>query len=378
MRSVAAAVLVAAGLPQVANALRATGRDNSDCTPVVFEHTDASLHVRTMVVQDSTFQRMLVLTPEDDKSEPCELRWWLDHNPQGMIKCNNGPDGPPTESVGGVCKPEDCKSDPYRVELGYVRTMLASTLYSPDVHALAAICVELGCRSRIVRTRVAGTLLEAAPEVKWTARPAPRRVLVIGLGTSTMALWLRAALPDTELHIAELSPSVVAAAPCFGLNTSDPMLKIHTGDGRATLEASADRSFDAILLDAYDSNAMLPDCFQTQEFFAMAKSKLSFGGALSLNLVSNEGMMSVLSSLMSNFEAKRVFTGNAPGAEGVQNVITAFAPGRLAGGSAPRPGSASEQGHRWFDAAAFRHVHMANVAKAQPFKDAKKCPAAAK
>ena len=26
-----------------------------------------------------------------------------------------------------------------------------------------------------------------------------------------------------------------------------------------------------------------------------------------------EGMMSVLSSLMSNFEAKRVFTGNAPG-----------------------------------------------------------------
>ena len=32
---------------QVASALRATGRDNSDCTPVVFEHTDASLHVRS-------------------------------------------------------------------------------------------------------------------------------------------------------------------------------------------------------------------------------------------------------------------------------------------------------------------------------------------
>lgn len=315
---------------------------------------------------------MLVLTPDADTSEPCELKWWLDHNPQGMVKCASG--SAPVATGSGACAPENCKSDPGHVELGYVRTMLASAIFEPQTHEMSAICVEMGCRSRIVRTRVAGTLLEAAPTVRWSARPTPKRIFVIGLGTSTMALWLRAALPHTELHVAELSPSVVAAAPCFGLNTSDPLLHLHTGDGRKVLEGSAERSYDAILVDAFDSNASLPDCLATQEFFALAGRKLAAGGALSLNLIANEGMLNVVKSLTSNFESKKVFVGQAPGAEGIQQVITAFAPGRAGLGA----GTASEQAHRWFDAAQYHHLHnAAELGKVHAFKDAAKCPAAA-
>merc|ERR1719473_1063214 len=106
---------------------------------------------------------------------------------------------------------------------------------------MSALCIELGCRSRITRTRVVGTLLEAAPEAKWTTRAPLERVLVIGLGSSTMALWLRNHLPDTELHVAELVPGVAAAAPCFGLDSQskqDKQLHLHVGDGRSALENS--------------------------------------------------------------------------------------------------------------------------------------------
>mmetsp|Transcript_88626 Transcript_88626/g.228582 ORF Transcript_88626/g.228582 Transcript_88626/m.228582 type:complete len:378 (-) Transcript_88626:79-1212(-) len=372
-RPLAVTTLLVAASSLHVSALRAAARqaDNASCSAVVFERTDASLRVRTMVVQDSESQRMLVLTPDTDTSQPCALRWWLEHNPQGMVKCENGP---PAIASDGACLPEHCKSDPHKVELGYVRTMLASAVFMPEQHDLSAICVELGCRSRIVRTRVAGTLLETAPEVRWAARPTPQRVFVIGLGTSTMALWLRASLPRTELHVAELSPSVVAAAPCFGLNTSDPLLHLHTGDGRAILEAGADGAYDAILVDAFDSNASLPDCFQTQEFFALARRKLAPGGALSLNLIAGDEMLHILKSLVSNFESKKVFAGGAPGAEGIQSVITAFAPGRP---GTPGAGVAPEQARQWFGAARYRHLHLAKLVNIGALEDSVKCPAAA-
>lgn len=348
----------------------------SDCNNVVFDRTDAELHVRTMVVEDSNRQRMLVLTSDNDTSLPCKPRWWLDHNPQGAIQCAPAPahGGP---STGNSCDLTQCKADASDVQLGYVRTMLASTIFVPQPHTMSAICIELGCRSRITRQRV-GSLL-AAPTVQWAPRSRVQRMLVIGLGSSTMALWVRQQLPDTELHIAELVPGVAAAAPCFGLDTKngkDNRLHMHVGDGRSVLENSVGK-FDVILVDAFDKDASLPPCFRTKEFFAAARQKLTPGGAISFNLFSDgDSKIRIVKALSGSFDASHIWVGDAPGAVGIQEVITAFTPGHPSthSGSDTKAPSTGRARH-WWDSAHYRQLKFEALPKDdRAFEDLTECP----
>jgi len=358
------------------------GADYSDCNAVVFDQVDKDLHVRTMVVEDYTRQRSLILVPENDTSMPCKPRWWLDHNPQGVVQCLNKLPGagPPAETAVGqrvACAASECQADPSQIELGYVRTMLASAVFQPPApHTMSALCIELGCKSRIRRTRVEGSLLEKAPEAKWTTRAPLERVLVIGLGSSTMALWLRNHLPETELHVAELVPGVAAAAPCFGLHTngSDALLHLHVGDGRGKLESFPDGHFDAILVDAFDRDASLPPCFRTRQFFESAKRKLTPGGSMSFNLFADgRSAARIIKALSLNFDASRIWVGNAPGAEGIQEVVTATTGGHPSAQHPATP-AAVAQSKRWFDAAHFRLLPSTLVTKYEAFEDRTECP----
>lgn len=354
---------------------------DSDCQPVVFDHVDKDLHVRTMVVEDSSRQRTLILVPDNDTSMPCRPRWWLDHNPQGVVQClNKAGASPKAQSQAGrrgSCDVAECQADASDIELGYVRTMLASAVFQPPApHTMSALCIELGCRSRITRTRVVGTLLEAAPEAKWTTRAPLERILVIGLGSSTMAIWLRNHLPDTELHVAELVPGVAAAAPCFGLQTngSDPLLHLHVGDGRKTMESFSDGHFDAILVDAFDRDASLPPCFRTREFFEAARRKLTPDGALSFNLFADgKSATRIARALSLTFEPSRIWVGNAPGAEGIQEVVTAFSAGHPSAKHPATPAAVAQAKH-WFDKAQFRLLPSSHLANYEAFQDATECP----
>jgi len=285
-----------------------------------------------------------------------------------------------------ACDVAQCQVNPMMVELGYVRTMLASTAFTPQVRTMSAICIELGCRSRVRRASLPTTLLQAAPEMKWVPRPQPRRILVIGLGSSTMALWLRQAFPQTQLDVAELAPGVARAATCFGLNTSDPGLHIHVRDGRSFLETSSEGAYDAILVDAFDSNASLPPCFRTRGFFETARHKLAPGGALSLNLLMGRPAMGVLQSLASAFQSDggHIWVGAAPGARGIQNVITAFAPGHartLPGTSGARPDTSDTSqpftfAQDWFASANYHALDAKVLAGVKTFEDKTECPSA--
>jgi hypothetical protein len=402
MKSVRCSLLVAGVMTSLATAVAVlpvhrppAGDSECDTTnTVVFDRTDAAFSVRTMVIQDTDKQRMLVLTDSTDHSRPCQLRWWLDHNPQGVIQCSTGAaaSGHAEESSSGAngtaaCLPGGCLADVSHVELGYVRTMLVSAAYAPVLPRarLSAICIALGCRTRITHTHVPGTFLEdgGAPssqpgkprEVHWAPRARAQKMLVIGLGTSTMALWLRRNLPDTELHVAELLPGVAAAAPCFGLNANDPKLHIHVGDGREFLAGSADGSYDSILVDAFDANASLPVCFRTQEFFAVARRKLAAGGALVLNLLlGGKDSLRVVRSLKTQFDDDRVFVGEAPGAEGIQNIVTAFATGSLRGPGAS-PASPPAATTKWLADARFRPIRSDAFKGVAVLEDTTVCPA---
>jgi len=347
---------------------------HEDCNglnQVVFDRVDVALRTRTLVVEDSQRQRMLILMADSDRSVPCQLQWWLDHNPQGVIQCTNAQPATGAEA----CAPSQCGADASRIELGYVRTMLASALFMPQQHTMSALCVAMGCQSHVIRTKPgAGSLLEETSP--WQGRVSPKRVLVLGLGSSTMALWLRASLPKTELHVAELVPNVVAAAPCFGLDNTDPLLKLHVADGRQFLQNGTSQDFDAILVDAFDPNASLPACLRTQQFFAAARKRLVPGGALVLNLLSGEKSLQILKALAVNFDAHNLWIGRAPGADGIQDVVTAFAPGRRQESVGPQTvqASAQAQAQEWLASAQFHQLKSGTLNSVHAFQDATECP----
>lgn len=352
--------------------------DDSDCETVVYDATDDKLDLRTMVVEDHAFQRSLVVMSAKDTSQPCQLDWWLKHNPQGLIKCQNDAKSVDVDVLkhGRACKPSDCQGDPDDVINGYVRTMLASAVMTPQSHQMSAICIELGCKAKIKRTKLSGGFLQSDDQsddkpAPWVPRQSPKEILVIGLGSSTMALWLRKHFPDTTLHVAELVPQVVEAAPCFSLNTSDPALHLHTGDGRAFLQSSRDGQYDAILIDAFDPDASLPPCFRTHEFFSLAKSKLSDGGAISFNLLNTKASLQVLKGLAANFAADRLWVGQAPGAVGVQEVIVGFTDGHAA--SADDSRKAPQSAVQWFDGAEFLPLRSDVLDGVESFEDATQC-----
>jgi len=369
-------VVVTTLLGHASALLLSSPAQDPDCNRVVFDRVDKELHVRTMVVEDSNRQRMLVLTAENDTSMPCRPRWWLDHNPQGVVQCV-GSSQDMKEDKAASCDVVQCKADAADVQLGYVRTMLASAIFMPQSHTMSAICIELGCRSRITKSHV-GTLLET-DKVQWVPRSHVQRVLIIGLGSSTMALWMRQQLPDTELHVAELVPGVAAAAPCFGLDSAsghDAKLNLHVGDGRSVLEQSKDGMFDAILVDAFDHDASLPPCFRTAEFFSIARRKLLPGGALSFNLYSDgRSKARIVKALTANFDTSHIWVGDAPGAEGIQEVVTAFAPGRPSaklGAKTDMP--ATGRARNWWSAAHYRTLHVQALHDVKAFQDTTECP----
>jgi len=371
MRKACAALLLRAAL--VAAVTTSLDQGNG-CNTIVFEQIDAALHVRTLVVENGDRQRMLVLTNDTDLSKPCQLRWWLDHNPQGEVQCAGANAQPKTP--GAVCAASSCRVDSSEVELGYVRTMLASVVFTPSWHTMSAICIELGCRSRIRRAKVRNTLLQQRTS-QWLPRANLKSVLVVGLGSSTMANWFRHALPETTLHVVDLVPGVVAAAPCFGLaSEGDSRLHLHVGDGRGFLQSRSDGEFDAIILDAFDASASLPPCFRTHEFFKLAKQKLSMGGVLSFNLLATKESPRILESLAANFEGHRVWLGDAPGAQGIQTVVTAFAQGRAATSSENDDHKGPIEYVRarsWFEDANMRSLPAGALKSVAPLDDATVC-----
>jgi spermidine synthase len=112
--------------------------------------------------------------------------------------------------------------------------------------------------------------------------PEPRRALVIAFGTGSTA-GSAALHGGAGLDVVELSPEVLEAAPLFtavhGGVLEGPRTRLHVDDGRRFLESTRER-FDAITLEP-----LLP-CFPgaialySREFYALARERLTRGGAL--------------------------------------------------------------------------------------------------
>jgi spermidine synthase len=108
------------------------------------------------------------------------------------------------------------------------------------------------------------------------------RVLEIGFGGGRTAWYLHHFMPEVSVTSVELDPEVVALAKIhFGIK-DEPNFQVVTKDGRLYL-ASNDLTYDIIFVDAY-RGPFVPFHLLTQEFYKLAKSRLTPGGVVVQNI----------------------------------------------------------------------------------------------
>jgi spermidine synthase len=123
--------------------------------------------------------------------------------------------------------------------------------------------------------------------------PAPKKILMIGLGGGSISTYLGHFMPDVTIDTIELDPQVIAAAKkYFGLREN---ARVHylAGDGRVMLKRSGGR-YDLILVDAF-RGGYVPFHLLTKEFYALLKQHVAPGGAVAFNV--HDGTKLYLSTL---------------------------------------------------------------------------------
>ncbi len=112
------------------------------------------------------------------------------------------------------------------------------------------------------------------------------RVGVVGLGVGTLACYRQ---PGQAWDFFEIDPKVVdfsrGADGFTFLRECTPEAPIHLGDARLVLEGFPDRRFDALVIDAFSSDA-IPLHIMTTEAFAIYRRTLADDGLLVLHISS--------------------------------------------------------------------------------------------
>ena len=112
--------------------------------------------------------------------------------------------------------------------------------------------------------------------------PAPRDVLLVGLGGACIPKFIQKQLPDTRQDIVEIDADVVQVCQDWFSFRGSAGTRVIVMDGRMYLKRSP-KTYDVILLDAYATHR-IPFHLTTLEFLALVKSRLKPGGVVAANL----------------------------------------------------------------------------------------------
>lgn len=120
------------------------------------------------------------------------------------------------------------------------------------------------------------------------AQPAPRRILIVGLGGGILPRTLAELLPDATIDVAEIDEAVVEVARRWFLFAPSERVKISVQDGRVYVKRAlrAGARYDLVFLDAYD-HEYIPEHMLTREFLSEVRGLLAPGGTLVANTFSS-------------------------------------------------------------------------------------------
>jgi spermidine synthase len=115
--------------------------------------------------------------------------------------------------------------------------------------------------------------------------PAPREVLMIGLGGGSLAKFFFKHLRNTRIRIVELDSRVIAAArEHFALPPDGERLRVEVGDGA---EALAPECCDVLVVDAFEDELHVPR-LASAEFYDGAFLALTEPGVLVVNFMNDD------------------------------------------------------------------------------------------
>ena len=152
---------------------------------------------------------------------------------------------------------------------------------------------------------------------------APRleRALFLGGGPLLVPRQFLELYPGVRVTVVEIDPAVVEVARDHFSVVPGPRLSIEIGDGRDALMASAEGSFDVIVVDAFGVGTT-PRRLASAPFFALCRERLRPGGCLVVNLAGAlVGPGSVLlrrvhAGIVEAFGAASVVAFGVPSADG--------------------------------------------------------------
>jgi spermidine synthase len=140
-----------------------------------------------------------------------------------------------------------------------------------------------------------------AAALVFAARPAPERVLMIGLGGGGFVHYLRAQYPRAAIDAVEIDPVVVRLArDHFGLRFG-PQLVAHVVDGAEFVERPGSTgAYDRVFLDAYHGDT-IPPALARYAFLGRLSETLRHGGLVAAN-VGVRGREAFVKTFVSVFE----------------------------------------------------------------------------
>ncbi|RZI80961.1 MAG: hypothetical protein EOP38_20830 [Rubrivivax sp.] len=112
--------------------------------------------------------------------------------------------------------------------------------------------------------------------------PAPKSILMIGLGGGSMLKYLHRHLPDADITTIEIHQGVIDLRQDFHIPPDDERLRILCADG-AQFVANAPHRYDVILVDGFDGSG-LPAALCSRGFYQHCRQALTPQGLLVANV----------------------------------------------------------------------------------------------
>jgi len=157
-------------------------------------------------------------------------------------------------------------------------------------------------------------------------KPEMTQALVIGGGAYSIPKALLKEPTSPTVDVAEIEPSLYELSKKYFRLVETDKLKNHIIDGRRWLKQT-DKNYDLIFSDVYYSLYSLPVHFTTEEFFKLAKARLSQDGVFMANLIGKLDaeppslIMSEIKTFKAVFPNSYFFAVNSPQVDQAQNII---------------------------------------------------------
>jgi len=153
-------------------------------------------------------------------------------------------------------------------------------------------------------------------------QPAPRAMLMIGLGGGSLPKYCHRHLPGADITVVEINPAVIALREVFQVPPDGARFRVLADDGARHVRATP-VSHDVILVDGFNADGQ-PEALGTADFYDACRAALQPDGVLVVNLDSDPAASDPLLARL-----EQAFDG------GVKTMLTDGGTNRIALAAAP-------------------------------------------